>query len=127
MAEGQQHKVIETTSDDWEEGETLPDEELEELGLERGIHHIRIEFDNEKTVSYTLCQWFIIFALNIIGIPLFFVLYPCSKYGISPWAPPRKVQPPPPPPPLSSFFSETLTPNNAWAQLPHIHNPPSPL
>eukprot|EP01084_Bolivina_argentea_P092744 166834_1 len=70
----------------FEGGEKLLTNDLTELGLEDNIDHMKITFDNDKTVSYTLCSGFIISVVSMVLWPFFILFYPCIRYNASKWA-----------------------------------------
>jgi len=57
-----------------------------ELGLAEDIDHMKITFDNEQTVKYSLCAGFIISLSTLFMWPFFIMFYPCIKYGLRKWA-----------------------------------------
>ena len=78
--------------DTFGEGEQkLAAEDLRELGLEEDVHHMKIEFDNDKSAKYCFCKAFIIFLSTVYGIPVFLLTFPCIWYNAKVWANSRKA------------------------------------
>ena len=57
-------------------GEKLLANDLIALGLDEHIDHMKITFDNEKTVKYSLCGAFIISLVTVVLCPIFIIFYP---------------------------------------------------
>ena len=55
-------------------GEKLLANDLIALGLDEHIDHMKITFDNEKTVKYSLCGAFIM--MTGVLWPIFIIFYP---------------------------------------------------
>ena len=68
------------------DGEKLMVEDLQELGLEEDTHHMKIEFDNDKTAKYCFCRVFLIMLSTIYGLPVFLLTFPCIWYNTKVWA-----------------------------------------
>merc|ERR1719361_555487 len=68
------------------EGEKLIDTELENLGLDVDTEHMKIVFDNEKTVSYGMCSALVISLCTIVLWPFTIIFYFCIKHNCNKWA-----------------------------------------
>merc|ERR1712228_726923 len=56
------------------------------LGLDENTNHMRITFDDEKSVSYSLCGGFIMSLFTVVFFPFYLILCPCIKYNFKQWA-----------------------------------------
>lgn len=83
-------KVILTSSinhaQTFEGGEKLLANDLQELGLDENSDHMKITFDNEKSISYSMCAGFIVSLSSMVLWPFFILFYPCISYGVRKWA-----------------------------------------
>eukprot|EP01084_Bolivina_argentea_P257150 433176_1 len=61
-------------------GEKLITDDLRELGLDDHADHMKIEFDNEKTVKYGLC-FLCLCSLATCIWPFFVLCFPCIRYN----------------------------------------------
>ena len=60
-------------------GKHLSAAELQELGLDTRVNHLKIEFDNDKSVSYMGMAIFLV-SLYSFWFPFFIILLPCFHY-----------------------------------------------
>merc|ERR1719361_198519 len=63
------------------EGEKLIDTELENLGLDVDTEHMKIVFDNDKTVSYGMCAILVTSLATFVLWPFVLILYPCIQFN----------------------------------------------
>eukprot|EP00486_Rosalina_sp_Unknown_P000806 CAMPEP_0201564970 /NCGR_PEP_ID=MMETSP0190_2-20130828/3735_1 /ASSEMBLY_ACC=CAM_ASM_000263 /TAXON_ID=37353 /ORGANISM="Rosalina sp." /LENGTH=246 /DNA_ID=CAMNT_0047981867 /DNA_START=43 /DNA_END=783 /DNA_ORIENTATION=+ len=70
----------------FEGGEKLLTNDLHDLGLDENADHMKITFDNDKAVSYSLCAGFIISLCTMMFWPFYILFYPCIAYGVKKWA-----------------------------------------
>merc|ERR1719330_783503 len=70
----------------FEEGEKLIATDLEDLGLDANTDHMKIVFDNPKTVSYSMCSALIISLCTVVFFPFTVLLYCCIRYNANKWA-----------------------------------------
>merc|ERR1719330_2356 len=67
-------------------GEKLLANDLSILGLDESIDHMKITFENDKSVSYSLCVGFIVSLASTIFWPFFLIGFPCIRWGTRKWA-----------------------------------------
>merc|ERR1712087_137468 len=70
----------------FENGEKLIANDLVDLGLDGDVDHMKITFDNQKTLGYALCGGWIFSAVTVVFFPFWLILYPCIAYGMRKWA-----------------------------------------
>merc|ERR1719150_1044758 len=64
----------------FEGGEKLMSDDLLDLGLESGTDHMKITFDNDKTVKYCLCCGCICSAMTVVFWPIYTLLFCCIRH-----------------------------------------------
>ena len=57
-------------------GEKLLANDLATLGLDEEVDHMKITFDNERTIKYSLCGGFLASLATTVFWPFFLILYP---------------------------------------------------
>merc|ERR1719150_1878105 len=75
----------------FEGGEKLMSDDLLDLGLESGTDHMKITFDNDKTVKYCLCCGCICSAMTVVFWPIYTLLFCCIRHCIITSANSRKA------------------------------------
>ena len=77
---------IKKNGETFEGGEKLLKNDLQELGLEENADHMKIDFDNEKTVKYSLCAGCILTLCTIMFWPFYVLFFGCISYNVRKWA-----------------------------------------
>merc|ERR1712087_222924 len=70
----------------FENGEKLIANDLVDLGLDGDVDHMKITFDNQKTLGYALCGGWIFSAVTVVFFPFWLVFFGCFRYCIKTWA-----------------------------------------
>lgn len=59
----------------FESGEKLIANDLVELGLDGDVDHMKITFDNDKTLSYSLCGGWLFSAVTVVFFPFWLIFF----------------------------------------------------
>jgi len=70
----------------FESGEKLIANDLVDLGLDGDVDHMKITFDNEKTLGYALCGGWFFSAVTVVFFPFWLIFFGCFRYCIKTWA-----------------------------------------
>ena len=73
------------------ESDKFSDSELELLGINSDVSYYRIEFNNDKTVSYLMVFNFLISLTTVVLWPFFLCCWCCIQWGFNKHAKSRKA------------------------------------